>query len=82
MAGLLLHLLFNADTLVAGSWGSGDGKGTGISCKVRDAWVGPTVGRSSLRVVVSVIVYMVDLDASLTNVPSTKAPPMLEMRSE
>ena len=57
MAGLLFRLLLNADTLITGSWGSGDGEGTGILCKVRDAWVGPTVGRSPERVLVSGIVY-------------------------
>ena len=57
VAGLHPRLPFNADALIAGSWGSGDGRGTGISCKVRGTWVGPTVGRSSERELVSGIVY-------------------------
>ena len=57
MAGLLPHLLFDAHTLIAASWGSGDGTGTGILCKVCDTWVEPTVGWSSECEVVSGIVY-------------------------
>ena len=57
MAGSILHLLFELDTLSASLCGSADGQGAIFSAEVRDAWFGPTVGRSSERVVVSVIVY-------------------------
>ena len=57
MAGSILHFLFELDTLSKSFCGSADGQGAIISAEVRDAWVGPTVGRSSERVVVSVTVY-------------------------
>ena len=57
MAGSILYLLFELDTPNASLCGSADGQGAIISAEVRDAWVGPTVGRSSERVLVSGIVY-------------------------
>ena len=57
MAGSILHLLFELDTLNTSFGGSADVQGAIFSAEVRDAWVGPTVGRSSERVVVSVTVY-------------------------
>ena len=57
MAGSILYLLFELDTLSASLCGSADGQGAIFSAEVRDAWVGPTVGRSSERVLVSGIVY-------------------------
>ena len=82
MAGSILHLLFELDTLNTSFCGSADVQGAIISAEVRDAWVGPMVGRSSERVLVRVVLYiMVDLDASLTNITSRKSPLMLEIRS-
>ena len=57
MAGSILYLLFEPDTLSASVCGSADTQDAIFSAEVRDAWVGSTVGRSSERVVVSVIVY-------------------------
>ena len=57
MAGSILHLLFELDTLSASLFGSVDGQGAIFSAEVRDAWVGPAVGRSSECVLVSGIVY-------------------------
>ena len=57
MAGSILHLLFELDTLSTSFCGSADVQGAIISAEVRDAWVGPTVGRSSNRVLVSGIAY-------------------------
>ena len=57
VAGSIPHLLIQADTLSAPVCGSADAQDALFSVQVRGAWVGPTVGRSSERVVVSVIVY-------------------------
>ena len=57
MAGSIPHLLIEPDTLSSSVCGSADAQDAIFSVEVRDAWVGPTVGRSSERVVVSVIVY-------------------------
>ena len=57
VAGSIPHLLIQVDTLSAPVCGSADAQDALFSVQVRGAWVGPTVGRSSERVVVSVIVY-------------------------
>ena len=57
MAGSIIHLLFEPDTLSASVCGSADTQGAIFSVQVRDAWVGPVVGRSSERELVSGIVY-------------------------
>jgi hypothetical protein len=57
VAGSIIYLLFEPDMLSASVCGSADTQDTIFSAEVRDAWFGPTVGRSSERVVVSVIVY-------------------------
>jgi hypothetical protein len=57
MAGSILYLLLELDTPSASVCGSADVQGVIISAEVRDAWVGPTVGRSSECVVVKGIVY-------------------------
>ena len=57
MAGSMLYLLFELDTLSAPLCGSADGEGAIISAEVRDAWVGPAVGRSSERVLGAGYVY-------------------------
>ena len=51
------HLLVESDTLSASVCGSADAQHAIFSVHVCDAWVGPTVGRSSERVLVSGIVY-------------------------
>ena len=56
-AGFVSYLLFEPDTLSASVCGSADTQDAILSAEVRDAWVGPTVGRSSERVLVSGIVY-------------------------
>ena len=55
--GSILYLLLELDTLSASFCGSVDGQGAIFSVEVRDAWVGPVVGRSSECVLVSGIVY-------------------------
>ena len=57
VAGSIPHLLVEPDTLSASVCSSADIQDAIFSAEVRDAWVGPAVGRSSERVVVSVIVY-------------------------
>ena len=57
VAGSIPHLLVEPDTLGASVCGSAGAQDAIFSVEVCDAWVGPTVGRSSERVVVSVIVY-------------------------
>ena len=57
MAGSILYLLFELETLSASICGSADTQDAIFSAEVRDAWFGSTVGRSSERVVVSVTVY-------------------------
>jgi hypothetical protein len=57
VAGSILYVLFELDTLSASLCCSADGQGAIFSVEVRDAWVGPVVGRSSERVLVSGIVY-------------------------
>ena len=57
VAGSILYLLVEPDTLSASLCGSADGQSAIFSAEVRDAWVGPTVGRSSECVLVSGIVY-------------------------
>ena len=57
MAGSISHLLVEPDTLSASLCGSADAQNAIFSVEVRDAWVGPGVGRSSERVLVSGIVY-------------------------
>ena len=55
--GSIPHLLIEPDTLSASVCGSADTQDAIFSAEVRGAWFGSTVGRSSERVVVSVIVY-------------------------
>ena len=57
VAGSILYLLVEPDTLSASVCGSADAQNAIFSVQVRDAWVGPPVGRSSECVVVSGIVY-------------------------
>ena len=57
VVGSILYVLFELDTLSASLCGSADGQGAIFSVEVRDAWVGPVVGRSSERVFVSGVVY-------------------------
>ena len=57
VAGCIIYLLCEPDTLRASVFGSADTQDAIFSAEVRDAWFGPTVGRSCERVVVSVIVY-------------------------
>ena len=57
MIGSILCLLFELDMLNASLCGSPDAQDTKFSAEVRDAWVGPTVGRPSECVLVSDIVY-------------------------
>ena len=57
VAGSISYLLFEPDTLSTSFCGSADTQDAILSAEVRDAWFGPAVGRSSERVVVSVIVY-------------------------
>ena len=57
VAGSILYLLFELDTLSASLCGSADDQSAVFSVEVRDAWVGPVAGRSSERVLVSGIVY-------------------------
>ena len=57
MAGSILYVLFELNTLSASGYGSADAQGAIFSVQVRDTWVGPVVGRSSECVVVSGIVY-------------------------
>ena len=59
VAGSILYVLFEMDTLSASICGSVDGQGAIFSVQdvqVRDAWVGPVVGQLSERVLVSGIV--------------------------
>ena len=57
VAGSIPHLLIQADTLSAPVCGSADAQDALFSVQVRDAWVGPAVGRSSERVLGAVHVY-------------------------
>ena len=57
MAGSTLCLLFELGTLSASLCGSADGQDAIISVEVRDAGVGPAVGRSSQRVLGAGYVY-------------------------
>ena len=47
MAGSILYLLLELDTLSASLCGSADCQGAILRVEVREAWVGPAVGRSS-----------------------------------
>ena len=57
VAGCIIYLLCEPDTLSASVCCSADTQDSIFSAEVRDAWFESTVGRSSERVVVSVTVY-------------------------
>ena len=57
VAGSIPHLLIEPGTLSASLCGSADAQDAIFSVHVRDAWVGPTVGRPFECVLVSDIVY-------------------------
>ena len=57
VAGSIIYLLVEPDTLSASVCGSADGQWAVFSAEVSDAWVGPTVGRSSERVLGAGNVY-------------------------
>ena len=57
VAGSIIYLLFEPDTLSASVCGSADTQDAIFSAEVRDAWFGPTVGRSSEHVLGAGDVY-------------------------
>ena len=57
VAGSIIYLLFEPDTLSASVCGSADAQWAVFSAEVSDACIGPVVGRSSERVLVSGVVY-------------------------
>jgi len=58
VAGSMIYLLVEPDTLSASVCGSADGQGAIFSVEVRDAWVRPAVGRSSQCVLGDSNVYI------------------------